>query len=250
MASTVLELHGQPLSVKNSFLHIDIPGTATSKQRSKSAPAKLERIPEISLDHHPEKKRKIKHDDDDLALQEARGLVLSEMWIAISKHALEKEREQVKEEWTPKKMKLRFSLKQDGFLQVVRILNLSSLSLSGLRSMGIIRESGRSVDVYVSDERMQQERSMQILVEEGKLIEEQSKTHFYLMHIGRNDRGVKIPYNPNKTLTNVKISASMFYEIGDITKIKLSRFNYENLNGGKTLVKCNIFPGDLIRVTV
>ena len=147
MVFTVLELHGHPLSVKNSFLHIEISSTETLKQRSKSAPPKLERIPEISLDQQPEKKRKIENDDD-LALREARELVLSEMWIAISKHALEKERKQVTEEWEPKKMKLRFSLKQDGFLQVVRILNFNNVSLSGLRMMRIIRESGRLVDVY------------------------------------------------------------------------------------------------------
>ena len=243
MTTTITVFHGRPVIVRHGFVHIEI-FAAVHKQRSKSAPPRLE----STLAHPPEKKRKVKHDDDDLALQEARVMVLSDTWTSISNKALQKERKRVTEEWEPKRMKLRFSMKRDGFIQVAKIMNFTNMDLSTMRELGIVREeSPNIVNVYLSDMHMH-DPFLQKFVKEGANINKLSEAHFFLCKTG-TDVGLVIRYEPNMKLIEVKRSASAFYKIKDLAKIQVRRLNYEHLNG-KTLGKCQVSPGDCIRITV
>ena len=99
-------------------------------------------------------------------------------------------------------MKLRFSMKRDGFIQVVKIMNFTHMDLSTMRELGIVREEANIVNVYLSDMHMH-DPFLQKFVTEGEHINKLSEAHWYLMKTGTDD-GLVIRYEPNMKLIEVK----------------------------------------------
>jgi len=177
-------------------------------------------------------------------------MVLMDIWINLSKallkQMLKQKTNKVCEELEAKRMKKRFSMKADGFIQIVKIMNFNASDVIAMRGMGIIRDAtGLTIDVYLSDEQLMNE-SMQRMMQQADVIQGLSKTSFFLMK-QTSDVGLVIRFDPHMTTLDVKKRAQDFYKIESAAPIQL-----ENLSGqplrGRTLRKCNVSPGDCIRV--
>ena len=231
-------LHNHPVVIKNTFLHIEIGRTCS--RRSKSSPAILKSWVEPQK---PAKKRKLPNDDD-VALQEGRSMFLCDMWDSITKGLIKNKTRKVLESLETKRMKLRFSMKPDAFIQLVKIMNFNEMDIVVMRSMGMLRDPNGDVNIYLSDEQLQNE-CMKNMLKQADVIEGLCKANFFLMKVAA-DVGLAIRYDPNMTTLDLKKRAAHFYDIESDT-IKLERYNGEALKG-RTLRKCTIRPGDCIRV--
>ena len=192
-----------------------------------------------------QKKRKLSNDDD-LVLQEGRSMVLVDIWMSMSKGILKNKSRKVIKEFEPRRMKPRFSMKPDGFIQLVKVMNFNEMDIVVMRSMGMIRDPTGIVNVYLSDEQLLNE-IMKKMMKQADVIKGLSKTNFFLMKFDA-DVGLVIRFDPHMSTLEIKKRAEHFYNIEDAT-IKLERLNGEPLNG-RTLRKCNVSPGDCIRVVV
>ena len=192
-----------------------------------------------------QKKRKLSNDDD-LVLQEGRSMVLVDIWMSMSKGILKNKSREVIKEFEPRRMKLRFSMKPDGFIQLVKVMNFNEMDIVVMRSMGMIRDPTGIVNVYLSDEQLLNE-IMKKMMKQADVIKGLSKTNFFLMKFDA-DVGLVIRFDPHMSTLEIKKRAEHFYNIEDAT-IKLERLNGEPLKG-RTLKKCNVSPGDCIRVVV
>ena len=137
-------------------------------------------------------------------------------------------------------------MKPDGFIQLVKVMNFNEMDIVVMRSMGMIRDPTGIVNVYLSDEHLHNE-SMKKMMKQADVIQGLSKTNFFLMKVA-TDIGLVIPFDPQMTTLEVKKRAEHFYNIEDTT-IKLERLSGEPLKG-RTLRKCNVSPGDCIRVVI
>ena len=182
--------------------------------------------------------------DDDLALKEGRCMVLIEMWVNMTKGVQKSENNRVLAEFDTKRMKLRFSMKPDAFIQLVKVMNFNEMDMLVMRSMGMIRDAAGIVNVYLSDEHLLNE-CMKKMIKDSDVIQGLCKSSFFLTTISRN-AGIVIPYDPHMTMLEVKKRAEDFYDIKSHT-IRLERMSGEILCG-RTLQKCNVKPGDCIRV--
>ena len=243
-----LTLYGYPVIIKNTFLHLDFQDVIL-KKRSPSAPAICRSW--VKPQQNQRKRKKITddaHHDDDLALEESRSMVLVEIWGNLSKGALKKRTNKVLEELETKRMKKRFSMKPDGFIQIVKIMNFNAADIIAMRGMGIIRDSTTGlVDVYLSDEQLMNE-SMKRMMKQADVIQGLSKTSFFLMQ-QTSDVGLVIRFDPHMSTMEIKKRAEDFYKIEGADPIQLERLNGERLKG-RTLRKCNVSPGDCIKVVI
>jgi hypothetical protein len=83
------------------------------------------------------------------------------------------------------------------------------------------------------------------MIKDSDVIQGLCKSSFFLTTISRN-AGIVIPYDPHMTMLEVKKRAEDFYDIKSHT-IRLERMSGEILCG-RTLQKCNVKPGDCIRI--
>ena len=239
---TTLKLYGHPVFIQNTFLHIncDFENRDLLLKRTVSCPIIIQ---SWVTPRKPLKKKKKQHDDD-VALQEGRSMVLIDMWSCIVKGARKNHNAKILEGLGEKRMKLRFSMKPDSFIQLVKVMNFNEMDIVVMRSMGIIRDPAGIVNVYLSDEHLHNE-SMKKMMKQADVIQGLSKTNFFLMKVA-TDVGLVIRFDPHMSTLEVKKRAEHFYNIESNT-IKLERLNGEPLKG-RTLRKCNVSPGDCIRV--
>jgi hypothetical protein len=241
-----LTLYGYPVIIKSTFLHVDF--QPNNMKRSASAPAICRSW--VKPQQNQRKRKKITddaHHDDDLALEESRSMVLVEIWGNLSKGALKKRTNKVLEELETKRMKKRFSMKPDGFIQIVKIMNFNEMDIIVMRSMGMIRDPTGVVDVYLSDEQLLNE-GMKKMMKQADIIQGLSKTSFFLMQ-QTSDVGLVIRFDPHMSTMEIKKRAADFYKIEGAAPIQLERLNGERLKG-RTLRKCNVSPGDCIKVVI
>ena len=237
-AMTNLNLYGYPVLLKNTFLQVVI--QTNCSRRSQSSPPILQTYTESQK---PTKKRKLQNDDD-LALQEGRSMVLMEIWCKMARAALKNESRQVFKDYETTMMKFKFSMKPDSFIQLAKVMNFNEMDITVMRAMRIIRDPSDDVNIYLSDEQLRNE-PMQKMIKQADVIHGLSKHSFFLSKCGTT-RGLAIEYDPQMTTMDVKNKAVQFYNVQSYT-LKLERLNGEVLKG-RTLKKCNVRPGDCIRV--
>ena len=182
--------------------------------------------------------------DDDLALKEGRSMVLIETWINMTKGVRKLQTRRVREEFEITRMKLRFSMKKDAFIQLVKVVNFNEMDLVVMRSMGMLRDPGGDVKIYLSEEQLRNE-CMKRLLKQADVIHGLSKSSIFLTK-DTMTAGLVVGYDPHMTMLEVKNRAADFYNPQSHT-IRLERLNGEVLCG-RTLQKCNVKPGDCIRV--
>ena len=259
MTALALTVYDIPVVTKNTFLHVDYVQHKRLK-RSASSPDVLQQLwvaPPETTEHEapgtdnttPETEVRADDDpnDDDAALQEGRSMALAEIWTGFVKETLRNKRKKIKAKFEPRRMKLRCSMKPDGFIQVVKMLNMNETDVVVMRAMGMIRDKNEMVNILLSDEQLKNS-FMEQLLQQAHVIQGLSKKHFYLM-MNATEVGVVIHYDPNMTMLQVKKSAENFYDIDDNATIQLERLNGEVIKG-RTLRKCNVKPGDAIRVVL
>jgi len=235
MAAMMLEMYGYPIIFKNTFLHVDFRGTCL--RRCKSSPGALQR----SVQPNKVKRKS----PDDIALEEGRSLVLQELWFEMSCQILENKHRELTKDFERRKMKFRFKMKPGAFVQLAKVMNFSQMDLIVMRTMNILRDPQVDVNIYLSDEQLQNE-PMRKLLREAKMVQGLCKNSFFVS-MGSMNAGLVLRFNPKMTTMQIKIQARHFWEIAESESISLERLNGEPIRG-ITLRKCEIKPGDCIRV--
>ena len=180
-----------------------------------------------------------------MALEEGRAMTLQELWFEMSCDVLEKKHRQLIKDYESRKMKFKFTMKPDAFVQLVKVMNFNEMDIIVMRTMGILRDPNDDVNIYLSDEHLKNE-PMKKLLREAKMIQGLCK-HSIFLTMGATNAGLVVQFNPRMTTTRIKVQARHFWDIPESQNISLERLNGEPLRG-ITLKKCNIKPGECIRV--
>jgi len=187
----------------------------------------------------------INDDDDDAVLAEGRSLVMEEYWIDMTQKMKGKQRKELLDKYEAHRMKFKFKMKPDAFVQLVKVMNFIKMDVIVMRSMGIIRDPHGEVNIYLSDEHMKN-MSMKKLIRESKTIERLSK-HSIFLTMGATQAGLVIQYKAGMATKDIKKQARLFWDIPDDQMISLQRLTGETLRG-ITMRSCKIKPGDCIQV--
>jgi len=182
---------------------------------------------------------------DDIALEEGRSMVLQERWFEISCKILENKHRELTKDFERMKMKFRFKMKPDAFVQLAKVMNFSQMDLIVMRTMNILRDPAGDVNIYLSDEQLENE-PMKKLIRQAKMVQGLCKNSFFVT-FGSMHQGLALRFNPKMTTMQIKIQAREFWDIAENESISLERLNGEPIRG-ITLRKCDIKPGDCIRV--
>jgi len=235
MAAMMLEMYGYHILFKHTFLHVDFRGTCS--RRSKSSPGALQQ----SVRPHKVKRKS----PDDIALEEGRSMALQELWFEMSCQILENKDRQRTKDFERRKMKFRFTMKPDAFVQLAKVMNFSQMDMVVMRAMNILRDPEVDVNIYLSDEQLQNE-PMKKLLREAQMVQGLCKNSFFVT-FGSMNAGLVVRFNPKMTTMQIKIQAKHFWDIPASESISLERLGGEPIRG-ITLRKCEIKPGDCIRV--
>jgi len=223
------------LVIKNTFLHFEL--KAKYKPRSQSTPPRL-------FSQEAPKKKQIKEDDDELALKEGRSLVLAELWLHCASKIFEKTFDKISEELEVRRMKYRLSIKSDCFFQLIKMINFTDHDVIVLRMMGILRETENGIAIWCTDDQIKN-KCMTTLIKEGKQLLYLSKDYVFLM-IDTKEASLIIKFDGSLTLLSVREKVRAFWKLPFMHRVKLQRLNGDELVG-RTLKKCKIKPGDVIR---
>ena len=172
-------------------------------------------------------------------------MTLKELWFEMSCNVLQNKRRQLIKDYEGRKMKFKFTMKEDAFVQLVKVMDFNQMDIIVMRTMKILRDLSDDVNIYLSDEHLKNE-SMKKLLREAKMIQGLCK-HSFFITMGATNAGLVVRFDPKMTTTQIKVQAKNFWDIPESQNISLERLSGDAIRG-ITLRKCNIKPGDCIRV--
>jgi len=114
-------------------------------------------------------------------------------------------------------------MKSDAFVQLAKVMNFSQRDLIVMRAMNILRDPDVDVNIYLSDEQLENE-PMKKLLRQATMVQGLCKSSFFVT-FGSMKAGLVLRFNPKMTTMQIKIQARHFWDIAGSERISLERLN-------------------------